>query len=442
MIKAILPVPNRIYTPGSMILGETSEDTWDGMGIQDTWTYGRNIHVPPLAFYVVYSIWNGYLITHTFITDETFDPRCLQIHRDIYTGGVYSTPPVLVPISATYGKPGCITETFLFTQSIDFLLSNYVLGMKISDSTGITLPTARPIYPNTPDRIPIGNYRGLCGIVEYMDVLLQIVSNTRMDSDFVRWCPNELAFSIRQKVTPERPATVVNLLKDMVFYEKNQDGLFTMVDELIGLSAKEDPRCLIDEFMFRGQYDPVTIACLNTPSYLTLDVLLPYLEDRNLACGYFDIACTDVYLSEGNSYTPLMDQISGLDEGIDFDEFIEFFCHVPYTDVTVRLSRDQQEPEIYTYDRFGVYQNTGMVFGPLIDQLRKIFLSWKTSIQKYTEVTLSKTWLGEILITAVRGSLVERYYVNLNLYHLITPSLVNRERLESVIFSTNRGYTL
>ena len=88
MIKAILPVPNRIYTPGSMILGETSEDTWDGMGVQDTWTYGRNIRVPPLAFYVVYSIWNGYLITHTFITDETFDPRCLQMHRDIYTGEI------------------------------------------------------------------------------------------------------------------------------------------------------------------------------------------------------------------------------------------------------------------------------------------------------------------------------------------------------------------
>lgn len=441
MIKAILPVPNRVYQPGTTILGETVEDTWDGMGSQDAWSYGRNIHVPPLAFYKVYSTWEGYLIAHTFITDETFDPRCLQLHRDIYTGGVYQTPPVLVPISATYGKPGCITETFLFTQSIDFLLSNYVLGMKLSSSTSVRLPMARPIYPNTPDRIPVGNYRGLCGIVEYLDEMLQIITNTRMDQDFNRWCPNALAFQIRQKVTPERPAAIVNLLKDMVFYEKNQDGLYYLVDELIGLGSKDDPRCLIDEFLFRGQYDPVTVACLDTPSYLTLDALIPYLEDRNLACGYFDMACTDVALSEGFQYVCLMDQVSDLDEGIDFDELMEFFYHIPYTDVTIRLSDTQQDPEIYTFDRFGVYQNTDIVFGPLIDQLRKIFLNWKTSIRKYTEVTLSKTWLGEILITAVRGSLMERYYVNLNMYHLITPSLVNRERLESVIFN-NRGYTL
>lgn len=441
MIKAILPVPNRVYQPGTMILGETVEDTWDGMSSQDAWSYGRNIRVPPLAFYKVYSTWEGYLIAHTFITDETFDPRCLQLHRDIYTGGVYQTPPVLVPISATYGKPGCITETFLFTQSIDFLLSNYVLGMKLSSSTSVRLPMARPIYPNTPDRIPVGNYRGLCGIVEYLDEMLQIITNTRMDQDFNRWCPNDLAFQIRQKVTPERPAAIVNLLKDMVFYEKNQDGLYYLIDELIGLGSKDDPRCLIDEFLFRGQYDPVTVACLDTPSYLTLDALIPYLEDRNLACGYFDMACTDVALSEGFQYVCLMDQVSDLDEGIDFDELMEFFYHIPYTDVTIRLSDTQQDPEIYTFDRFGVYQNTDIVFGPLIDQLRKIFLNWKTSIRKYTEVTLSKTWLGEILITAVRGSLMERYYVNLNMYHLITPSLVNRERLESVIFS-NRGYTL
>lgn len=441
MIKAILPVPNRVYQPGMIILGETAEETCDSMGVQDTWSYGRNIRVPPLAFYKVYSTWGGYLISHTFITDETFDPRSLQMHRDIYTGGVYRTPPVLVPISAKYGKPGCITETFLFTQTIDFLLSNYVLGMKISHSTGITLPAARPIYPDTPDRIPIGNYRGLCGIVEYLDVLLQVVSNTRMDSDFVRWCPNNIAFQIRQKVTPERPATVINLLKDMVFYENNQDGLFTLVDELIGLNAKEDPRCLIDEFMFRGQYDPVTAACLNTPSYLTLDALLPYLEDRNLACGYFDMACSDVCLSDGFQYTCLMDQVSDLDGGIEFDELMEFFYHLPYTDVTVHLVDTQQEPVIYTFDRFGIYQNTETIFGPLVDALQKTFLSWKTSIRKFSSVTLSKTWLDEVLITAVVGNHVERYYVNLNTYHLITPSLVNRERLESVVFS-NRGYTL
>lgn len=442
MIKAILPVPNRVYMPGTVIYGATTEDTWDGWGVQDTWTYGRDIRVPPLAFYKVYSTWGKYLITHTFITDETFDPRCLQMHRDIYTGGVYRTPPVLVPISVTYGKPGCITETYVFTQTIDFLLSNYVLGMKICNSTSVRLPTARPIYPNTPDRIPVGNYRGLCGIVEYLDILLQVVANTRLDTDFVRWCPNNTAFQIRQKITPERPATIVNLLKDMVFYEKNPDGLFYLVDEMIGLNAKEDPRCLIDEFMFRGQYDPVTIACLNTPSYLTLDSLLPYLEDRNLACGYFDMACADVALSEEFRYVCLMDPVSGLDTGIDFDDLVEFFYYIPYTDVTIRLSDMQKEPEIYTFDRFGVYQNTDVIFGPLIEQLHKIFLDWKTSIRRYTEVTLSKTWLGEVLITASDGHRVERYYVNLNIYHLITPSLVNRERLESIAFNANKGYNL
>lgn len=433
MIKAILPVPNRVYTPGSIYVGEQNETVWDSIaGNECTIRYGRNIRVPPLAFYLVYTVWNGYLISHTFMTDETLDPRSLEMHRNMYTGGVERTPPVLVPISVTYGKPGCVTETYLFTRSIDFLLSNYRLGYPLRSCCSITLPTARPIYPDTPDRIPVGLYRGLAGIVEYLDLMLKIVGNTDIGQDFNRWCPPKVPYELIPKVTPERPDTIVNLLRDMVYYEKNQDGLFDMIDSLIGLNAKEDPRSLLEEFLFRGQYDPVTMLCLNTPSYLTIDALLPYLEDPNLACGYYDMACSDVYLSEHFRCSNLFDYMAGFEEQY-ITSLMEFFYHVPYTDVTIYINRYQEQPTLTTYDRFGVFQTNDMIFSELFHYLTNTFLNWKIAPVRFDEITLSKTWLGEVMIHAQRGSYQERYYVNLNLYHLISPSLVNRERLESVL---------
>ena len=432
MIKAILPVPNRIYRPGALYIGEGVDQCWDPMGQVCDWRWGRNIRIPPLTFYKVYSEWKGYLISHTFITDQSINPRDLQINRNLYTGEVQRTSPVLVPISVTYGKPGCITETYLFTKSIDFLLSNYVIGRSISMCSAINFPAARPIYPDTPDRIPVGLYRGLSGIVEYLDTLLQIVVHTEMDKDFNRWCPNNIAYTIRQWVTPERPSCVINLLKDMVYYEKNNEGLFDLVDNLIGLNSKEDPRCLIDEFLFRGQYDPVTVLCLNTPSYITADALLPYLEDQDLACGYFDMACSDVYLSESFNGSCLMDKMSSFHE-LMFEDLMEFFYQVPHTDVTIHMDLGDDTPQIITHDRFGIFQMNDMIYSELTSKLHTIFLYWKTAIRQFDEITLSKTWLGELLITGTKGTYTERYYVNLNLYHLISPSLVNRERLESII---------
>ena len=74
-----------------------------------------------------------------------------------------------------------------------------------------------------------------------------------------------------------------------------------------------------------------------------------------------------------------------------------------------------------------------MIFSELFHYLTNTFLNWKIAPVRFDEITLSKTWLGEVMIHAQRGSYQERYYVNLNLYHLISPSLVNRERLESVL---------
>ena len=57
MIKAILPVPVRLYQPGTILVGAHWESYWTQGMTRNEVTYGRDIVVPPLAFYKVYSYW-------------------------------------------------------------------------------------------------------------------------------------------------------------------------------------------------------------------------------------------------------------------------------------------------------------------------------------------------------------------------------------------------
>lgn len=441
MIKAILPVPVRLYQPGTILVGAHWESYWTQGMTRNEVTYGRDIVVPPLAFYKVYSYWGGYLLEHTFVSDHTLNPTDLMRHRDIYTGGVYSTPPVFVPVSVKYGKPGSVTETYLFTKCIDFLLTNYRHGYPISSSQSVILPGAHPVFSPSPDRIPRNPYRGVCGIIEYIDTLLQIVLRLQMDVDYNRWTPPAIPYEIRDRVTPERPATIVNTLTDLLYYETNQDALFDNVDELIGLEAHQDPRTFLTEFLYRGPYDPITAICLNTPSFITLDQLIPYIGDTDELCRYFQMACIDAKQSETFDCLCMIDHVNGLFDDLELEFILEFFYACSYTDVTIHLKSTVSDPIFVSYDRFGFYQYSPeeenrydrINYNALSDLMKKLFMDPR-KVTPYDELVLSKNWLGELIINGIQnrpeGPVCTKYYLNLNLYHLISPCLVNRERLE------------
>ena len=450
MIKAILPVPVRLYQPGTILVGANWESYWIQGMTRNEVTFGRDIVIPPLAFYKVYSYWGGYLLEHTFVSDHTLNPTDLMKHRDIYTGRVYSTPPVFVPISVKYGKPGTVTETYLFTKCIDFLLTNYRHGYPISSSQSVILPGAHPVVPPSPDRIPRNTYYGVYGIIEYIDTLLHIALRLQIDVDYDRWAPPAIPYEIRDRVTPERPATVVRVLTELLYYETNQDALFDYVDDLIGLETCQDARTLprlettyLTEFLYRGPYDPITAVCLSTPSFITLDQLIPYIGDMDELCKYFQMACIDAKQSETFDCLCMIDHINGLFDELELESILEFFYACSYTDVTIHLKSAVSDPIFVPYDRFGLYQYSSEAencydqinYSILSDLMKKLFMDPRKAIP-YDELVLSKNWLGELIINGIQnrpeGQICTKYYLNLNLYHLISPCLVNRERLEVI----------
>lgn len=442
MIQAILPVPFRVHPPGSRVMGARREFYWkEGLNTYEV-RYGRDIAVPPLAFYKMYSIWDHYLIEHTFVSDQTLTPSMLTIHRDIYTGGVYNTPPVLVPISVTYGKPGTVTETYLFTKNIDYLLTNYRVGYPLSSSESIILPGAHPITEPGPDRIVLTPYYGVCGAIEYVDILLQEALKLRIDQDYNRWTPPALEYGLRHRFTSERPEVISNTMIDIANYELYPDALFDFIENVVGTSTHEDPRTILTEFLYRGPYDPVTMVCLDTPSCFTLDRLFPHI-DYNKIEGYYRLACSEIKASESYDCLCLLEHINGIFQDLELESLLEFFYGSSYTDLTVEVNGGpMDQPKVFPYDRFGLYQyksDRGVIhetttYRVLTDQLRRIFMDrrWTTP---YEQVILSKTWLGELFVTGVHyhgnNPQYTRYYLNLNLYHLITPSLVNMEKLST-----------
>ena len=442
MILAILPVPFRVHQPGSRLLGAKRESYWgQGLNAYEV-RYGRDITVPPLAFYKMYSIWNHYLIEHTFVSDQTLTPSMLTIHRDIYTGGVMNTPPVLVPISVTYGKPGTVTETYLFTKNIDYLLTNYRVGYPLSSSESVILPGAHPIIEPGPDRIVLTPYYGVCGAIEYIDILLQSVLQLKMDQDYNRWSPPVLEYGLRHQLTSERPEVISNTMMDIIHYESYPDALFDFIDNTVGLSMHEDPRTILTEFLYRGPYDPVTTVCLDTPSYFTLDRLFPHIDYDNIE-GYYRMACSEIKATESYDCLCLMEHINGIFQELELEALLEFFYGSSYTDLTIEINGGSMEPpRVIPYDRFGLYQyksDHGVIhdtttYQVLTDHLRRLFMDrrWTTP---YDQIVVSKTWLGELFITGISHRDVTyctKYYLNLNLYHLISPSLINVERLEAL----------
>lgn len=440
MIQAILPVPFRVHLPGSKLMGAKRESYWkQGLDRYEI-EYGRDLIVPPLAFYKMYSIWDQYLIEHTFISDHTLTPDMLTIHRDIYTGGVVPTPPVLVPISVTYGSPGKITETYLFTKSIDYLLTNYRVGYPLSLSESVILPGSHPITEPGADRMVLTPYHGVCGVVEYIDTLLQTALSLQLDQDYTRWTPPALEYGLRHRLTPERPEVITNTMMDIVQYEQYPDALFDFIDNTVGISMSDDPRTILTEFLYRGPYDPVTTVCLDTPSCFSLDRLFPYIDHSRIK-GYYQIACSEALASESYDCLCLLEHINGIFQELELESLLEFFYGSSYTDLTIELNGPTELPKIVMYDRFGLYQykdergvrHDEITYNSLADHLKHLFMDHRWA-SPYNQIVMSKTWLGELFITGIRqtgnNSYCTKYYLNLNLYHLVSPSLINLERLQ------------
>ena len=158
-------------------------------------------------------------------------------------------------------------------------------------------------------------------------------------------------------------------------------------------------------------------------------------------CRYFQMACIDAKQSETFDCLCMIDHVSGLFDELELESILEFFYACSYTDVTIHLKSTVSDPIFVSYDRFGFYQYSPeeenrydrINYNSLSDLMKKLFMDPR-KVMPYDELVLSKNWLGELIINGIQnrpeGQICTKYYLNLNLYHLISPCLVNRERLE------------
>lgn len=418
MIDAIVPVPNRIR-PGQVLRGSLDVEYYrpDELGTFNQIS-GRDIQSPPLTFYKVFSTFGNFRYEHVFATDELLDPIYLTNSRDAYTGVQSATPSLLVPISVkTISDIGC--DTFLFTKNIDYLLRNYIMGYKIS-----SLRPFNNTAPQYQDRIVINptEFNGVVGMNMYAEKLLSAVHNIGHGY----YQPEISKFQLLSYLCPERPSEMHNLLKEIIWFEKNPDAFFGYLDDIYTYDDdnKFEPLSLLDAYFYNAWLDPITVYCLKSPTYISTDQLKPFLGDINQRIGYYNITLNQARATEEFNFHEL--DIRDDDRCFILD-VLGILYETPDSDINVCITRSGQSE--YKSMNTVPFCNYKVRERDLTATLYQAFMNWTRHQYTcdYDYITISKTWLGELMVYCHSNIMPpRRFYMNMNIFHLMTPSLADR----------------
>lgn len=420
MIHAIVPVPIRIK-PGTVLHGCYTFDSSVApqfLANCNNVLSGRDIQSPPLAFYKVFSTFGLYRFEHTFITDELLDPVSLINSVDAYTGSQKSGSALLIPISVKVVSKTC-ASTFLFTQNINFLLCNYIMGFNISQ--------IRPFSVNSAhynDRIVVNPtpFNGVCGACDYIRKMLGAIHTVGHNY----YTPDMVCEQFMEFLCPERPNEFSSALTEYVWYERNPDALYGYLDDIFTYETglPFEPMSLLDRYYYTAELDPITACCLKSPSYISVDQLRPYLGSIEERTGYYRLAQQQAYLTENFNYANLIIDDSDYDLILDI---VETLYELPDSDVNIEISRTGRS--VHNLSSMVPFVDLPSTLGRFESTLYQAFMNWTN--KKYTGdfdyITISKTWLGELMIychSQIQPPI--RYYLNMNLFHLMTPSLVDK----------------
>jgi hypothetical protein len=399
MIQAIIPIPQKVK-PYTVISGKLD------IGInQDSpvLPYGRDIIVPPLIFYKFFSVWMGIQYEHVFVTDEIFDIYTLQSHISTFTDQPTAHACLLCPISVkkiTQQR----TTTWLFHRSIQYLLQNYKFGIPLRAINGLN----DEVYIHE----QVLTNPATTAIYSHGDLGDWINSLCTQDGGYFVQEINEISYHLSQDCPNMVAEYVYNALYAATMF-KSKEIAYALEPNSSGLFDFTIPEHAIN--------DPITYICLNNNPYVNSNLLVPYLGHRNLLAYHYHNLLHETAKLDDKVFTYL--DIQQVD-AVNLWGMITELNSISYSDFSLYLSDNEYIP---SYDhRFPSTLSTPSLLA-LKNWLCTLFLNKQTQRQPFVKLEFTKTWTDEIFICCTTiHDLKVYYYLNLALFRLTSPSLINQ----------------
>lgn len=391
MITAIIPVPMRY--PLGYNLG-TGFRVNKKVGI-----CGRTVVVLPLYFYKFFSVYGNTSYQHIFASDSVIDPITLESSRNNFNLQRDNTGGVLVPVSVKrLGETRA--NTFLFPRSINFLLQRYRNRIPLDEVPLLDDVGKSELAPGCP---------GVIGVSEFNFFYLKHFMER------TNWCgldPSNRRFM--SSMTPEAPDRISNYVSEIISCRLYGDELATYISDLCAYET--GTACNMREFLEMSKYnfplDPITLLCVNTPSYLYGKQLQPFLGNEMSLRHYGCIG-----------YRPPDDAFSKSAVNLGFEQADPYYWS---DEVMEDLLNMADEDFKLTVTRNGPLMESFSIIGnntPSI--IEHLYQSLLHSFTTYEKIEIIKTWAEEVFMTMWSNGIPHTYYMNLAWYHLISPSLIN-----------------
>lgn len=297
MIHAIIPMPLRVQ-PGTWIHGclvETVTDPNDTPGIIQC---GRNIAVPPLYFYKIFSVWNRCTIEHVFASPREFNPITLVANDG------NPEPVLLYPISVRYSAQE--QAVFLFIRSAGQLLQQK-----------FTLPIQEVILEELWSLAPKEYYANIARrchelIVDNPDIAYTVASTSRYHNG-----PDEYADAMFEQFYGDTDNEVIPAEN----IDEHHQKLYVYGLMECGLHS--------------GVLDPITSLCIKSTTALSAHYLIPYLEPSTTRLMYSHINMMQIMSYPSEPYIYL--ENSGINLTMIWSLYIAVYMSEP-TDIMITIN--------------------------------------------------------------------------------------------------------
>lgn len=407
MITAIIPIPQRVK-PNTKLNGKFDIVMEDVSGMRSVVPHGRDIIVPPLFFYKFFSSWKGVSYEHVFATDEIFDICTLQSHISAFTEQPMPHASLLCPISVKRITQ-LETHTYLFNKSIQYLFRYYRFGIPLRATNGML--SDQLLTDQTLTEADTTN------VLSYGEFLTHAALNTtRNEQERAQLTIPKLLHHL----TLDSPSNVSEQLTDIMYYKNNLAVMLEYVKDL-GDNKNLSLTDYIEQYSYiRNIDDPTTRICIGNGPLISSDLLVPFLENRSVLLQNYNILSHEVSQIRDVDFIYL--DIAHSDAGYLWTLLTEI-NELPYTDYSLFLDDNTFIP--LCENRFPTTINTPSLL-ELKNLLHYLFINKNTYRQQYVSVEFNKTWADEIFIccTTIHG-VKTFYYLNLALFRLTSPSLVN-----------------
>lgn len=404
MITSVIPVPMRVI-PGTVIHGEAEVDTVDGT--YQSIVIGRNIIVPPLRFYKFFSVWNGMALEHTFYTDKNLNCTNLLLLPDGYSpigDGQIGLCPISVKVTTEE-----TTETFLFSNSIGFLLSSYRSGVPLGSSSILNNINPEPYITR----------RETAKVIS-LATLIEEKTKTSIASR----CSSELCYprSYYRDLTPAAPLFSTTAYQEVMFSESISNTnliLDTVFSHISDIESNNENPSSHRSVYFPYKPDPITMICLKCGPYVNTQHFMPYLSYGSELLSNYVIDVNENKVFDAQTFTYLDTLTYRYDL---LYSLVDCLAQLGTTDFSLDI--DKRSVAIpYTENR--TYSpKRGEPFEEICLTLKDILNDPLFPLSK--RLILDKLQTDEIFIWCIDTHNVKHcYYLSIPLFNIGSPSLIN-----------------